>query len=214
MTVTPPTVPTTSWRRRTPRNSASAAAPSSQPTPTSRATRRTPSALRALIAPGGWSVSRQTARPPSRTVKRVAPSSVKSVTHHSFASPRPKRRTWARVPRVTSRTCGKSPPRITPGPLEHPGEHRRRGRLAVRARNHERRAAGEEHLLHGRRHGEHAEPAGLRRLRLGVRAPDRVAAHHEVDAFEAGRVVALEDRDAELLEERAGRRVDVLVGAR
>ncbi len=116
MTVTPPTVPTTSWRRRTPRNSASAAAASSHPMPTSRATRRTPSALRALIAPGGWSTSRQTARPPSRTVKRVAPSSVKSVMRHSFASPRPKRRTRACVPRITSSTCGKSPHAISGAP--------------------------------------------------------------------------------------------------
>src|SRR5262245_15807238 len=52
---------------------------------------------------------------------------------------------------------------------EHPREHRRRRRLAVRTRDHERPARDEEKLFERLRKRRRAEPALARRRGLGVR---------------------------------------------
>src|SRR5437867_3793530 len=71
---------------------------------------------------------------------------------------------------------------------------------------------GGDRLVNRGGHRRRADAAGPRRDRLGMGPGDRVATDDEIDTVEAGRVVARGDRDAELGEQRARRRIDVFVG--
>ena len=100
------------------------------------------------------------------------------------------------------------------GLLEDPGEHRRRPGLAVRSRDREDVAAGEDLL------GEPLRPARVGDVGVEDRFDQRVAARERVaDDIEIGRelellgVVAFDQLDAERLELIAHRRVDVGVAA-
>ena len=105
--------------------------------------------------------------------------------------------------------------RVEPGPVQQEGEQARGRRLAVRPRDHERRPGPEELLGEERGQAREALAPVEHRLHLGVASRERVADHHEVGVRGHVRLgPRREDRDAQRLELRRHRRVDVLVGAR
>ena len=106
--------------------------------------------------------------------------------------------------------------RVEPGLVEQEGEQAGRRRLAVRAGHDQRRAAaaGTPRPASAGQARE-ALPALEHDLDLRVAPRERVADHHEVGVRgHVGLGVRRADRDAERLELRGHRRVDVLVGAR
>ena len=117
------------------------------------------------------------------------------------------------APAEIARHAADEEARVATRSREDPGEHGRGGRLPVGAGDDQRTPAGEEHLLQRRGHRRHAEATNSCGLRLRIRPRDRVPAHDELHAVEAGGVVPRRDRDAELGEQRARGWIDVLVRA-
>ena len=108
-------------------------------------------------------------------------------------------------------------PRIQPGMIENPREHRRRRRLAVRAGDREHPLVVEHVLEEPLRSRLVGQPGVEDRLDERIAARQRVADDEDVraarDARQLRGVVALGERDAERLELRAHRRIDVGVAA-
>ena len=105
--------------------------------------------------------------------------------------------------------------RVAPGLLEHPGEQRRRRGLPVRPRHDDRAQVAQEELRQGLRQRHVRQVAGQQRLPPPDCTRHLVAHHHQVGS--TGEVLGPEpllDGDAEPLEHRAHRRVDILVGPR
>ena len=103
---------------------------------------------------------------------------------------------------------------VAPGRVEQPRAQRAGGRLAVRARDHQRRGVAEDVIGERLRHAGHRDARLERGARLDVARPTHVADHHQIRTWlEVRGIEAAQQPDAPALERRPHRRVERHVGA-